>query len=119
MERVCAAAGRNSTDLAKALNLGRSELENVSTERKSSRVPKAEMFDDASMPDEAERTRIMEDIARLMREPSMPECARTAGLTFIGWLARRLPSESPHTLGVDEARASEKRVRAAKKARGA
>jgi hypothetical protein len=62
--------------------------------------------------DEAERTRLIGDITRLLREPSMPENTRVAGLTLIGWLARRRPSESPHALGIDEARESERRIRA-------
>jgi hypothetical protein len=47
----------------------------------------------------------------------MPETTRTAGLTLIGWLARRMPGEAPHALGVAEARQSERRVRTARKAR--
>jgi hypothetical protein len=42
----------------------------------------------------------------------MPESTRTAGLTLIGWLARRMPGEQAHALGVREARASERRLRA-------
>jgi hypothetical protein len=61
--------------------------------------------------DEAERTRLMADIIRLLREPSVPRTARLAGLTLIGWLARRRPDESPHAIGIDEARESERRIR--------
>jgi hypothetical protein len=64
--------------------------------------------------DETERTRLIADIMRLMREPAMPENARTAGMTLIGWLARRRPEESPHAIGIDEARESERRIRAAR-----
>jgi len=60
-----------------------------------------------SGPDECERARLIGDITRLLREPQMPAQARTAGLTLIGWLARRMPGESPHALGVIEARQSE------------
>jgi hypothetical protein len=60
--------------------------------------------------DEAERTRLMADIMRLLREPSMPRSARLAGLTLIGWLARRRPTEAPHAIGIDEARESERRI---------
>jgi hypothetical protein len=67
--------------------------------------------------DEIERAKLINDITRLIREPLMPEAARTAGLTLIGWLARRMPGELPHALGVPEARASERRLRAARKAR--
>src|SRR5260221_5828739 len=42
-------------------------------------------------PDESDRARLISDITRLIREPQMPETTRTAGLTLIGWLARRMP----------------------------
>jgi hypothetical protein len=61
--------------------------------------------------DEAERTRLMADIIRLLREPAVPRTARLAGLTLIGWLARRRPDESPHAIGIDEARESERRIK--------
>ncbi len=64
--------------------------------------------------DEAERTRLMADIMRLLREPSMPRSARLAGLTLIGWLARRRPNEAPHAIGIDEARESERRMQSAR-----
>jgi hypothetical protein len=67
--------------------------------------------------DEAERTRLIGDIMRLIREPAMPEATRHAGMTLIGWLARRRPDENPHALGIDEARESERRIQAARKAR--
>lgn len=71
------------------------------------------------VPDEGERARLISDITRLIREPLMPETTRTAGLTLIGWLARRMPGEAPHAIGVAEARESEQRVRTAqRKARG-
>lgn len=60
-----------------------------------------------------ERTRLIGEISRLLREPMLPAKARDAGLTLIGWLARRMPGEAPHTLGVTEARQSEQRLRAA------
>ena len=68
------------------------------------------------MADELERSKLITEISRMMREPTMPECTRTAGLTFIGWLARRMPGEAPHALGVPEARESERRMKAARKA---
>jgi hypothetical protein len=67
--------------------------------------------------DEWERARLISDISRMIREPSMPESTRTAGLTLIGWLARRMPGEAAHALGVPEARESERRMKAARKAR--
>ena len=52
------------------------------------------------IPDEGERARMISDITRLIREPHMPETTRCAGLTLIGWLARRMPGEAAHAIGV-------------------
>ena len=89
-----------------------------STERKH---PKSGIFEceegNSPIPNECERTRLIGEISKLLREPLMPESTRTAGLTLIGWLARRMPGETAHALGVAEARAgardSAARVRAA------
>jgi hypothetical protein len=62
-------------------------------------------------PDEGVRARLICDITRLLREPGMCETTRTAGLTLIGWLARRMPGEEAHAIGVSEARDSERRLR--------
>jgi hypothetical protein len=62
--------------------------------------------------DESERARLIADITRLIREPTMPEGTRLAGLTLIGWLARRRPSEVPHSVGVEEARRSKRHLQA-------
>jgi hypothetical protein len=59
----------------------------------------------AVMASECERTRLIGEIARLMGHESMPDDARTAALTLIGWLARRMPGECAHALGVEEAKA--------------
>lgn len=67
------------------------------------------------VPDEGERARLISDISRLIREPQMPETTRCAGLTLIGWLARRMPGEAAHAIGVHEARQSERRIRAAQR----
>ncbi len=64
--------------------------------------------------DEVQRTRLMADIIRLIREPSMPPGTRTAGMTLVGWLARRRPHEAPHAIGVEEARESERRLQTAR-----
>ena len=69
------------------------------------------------MPDEWERARLISDISRVLDEPSMPSETRIACLSLIGWLARRRPGESAHALGLDEARESERRIRARKAAR--
>ncbi len=42
---------------------------------------------------EEERTRLIGDIARVLHDGSVPAEARAAALTFIGWLARRMPGE--------------------------
>jgi hypothetical protein len=60
----------------------------------------------AASADESARARLIADIARLIREPTVPERTRLAGLTLIGWLARRRPDEVPHAVGVEEARRS-------------
>lgn len=70
---------------------------------------------DDELPDEGERARLISDITRLIREPHMPETTRCAGLTLIGWLARRMPGEAAHAIGVNEARQSERRLRAAQR----
>ncbi|MDP9150871.1 MAG: hypothetical protein M3O36_13150 [Myxococcota bacterium] len=61
--------------------------------------------------DESRRTRLIADLARLIREPSTPEETRVASLSLIGWLARRRPEEAPHAIGIDEARESEHRLK--------
>lgn len=42
---------------------------------------------------EEERTRLISDIARVLSDGPVPDEARAAALTFIGWLARRMPGE--------------------------
>ncbi len=54
-------------------------------------------------PHECVRTRLIGELTKLMREPEMPETTRTAGLTLIGWLARRMPGEEAHALGTSAA----------------
>jgi hypothetical protein len=56
----------------------------------------------AAMTAEEHRTRLIGDIARVLREGSVPEDARAAALTLIGWLARRMPGEEAHRAGVRE-----------------
>ena len=85
-------------------------IEAIYASRQPAREPRG--FCD-EIPDEGERARLISDITRLIREPHMPEPTRTAGLTLIGWLARRMPGEAPHAIGVAEARQSERRLRAA------
>jgi hypothetical protein len=56
----------------------------------------------AKMACEEERTRLIGQIASLLREGSVPAEARKAGLTLIGWLARRMPGEPVSLAGVEE-----------------
>jgi hypothetical protein len=46
-----------------------------------------------TMTAEEERTRLIGEIARVLRDGPVPDEARAAALTFIGWLARRMPGE--------------------------
>jgi hypothetical protein len=65
--------------------------------------------------DESDRTKLIGDISRLIREPEIPESARSAGLELIGWLARRMPGEAAHSVGVEEARESQRGMRMARR----
>lgn len=53
-------------------------------------------------PSEVDRVRLIGDLSRLLHQPDVPEATRAAGLTLIGWLARRMPGEAPHSLGVPQ-----------------
>jgi hypothetical protein len=70
--------------------------------------------EDQNAVDASERARLITDIGRLIRGPTVPETTRLAGLTLIGWLARRLPEEPAHAVGVEEARQSRRRLQAAR-----
>lgn len=63
--------------------------------------------------DPSQRTRLINDICCLIREPRVPEEMRTAGLALIGFLARRMPGEDAHDAGVHECKES-MRLRSAK-----
>jgi hypothetical protein len=65
--------------------------------------------------DESDRTRLIGDITKLILEPEIPDSARSAGLELIGWLARRMPGELPHDVGVEEARESERMFKASRR----
>lgn len=61
--------------------------------------------------DQQHRVRLIADLSKLLHDPCVPEAAKTAGLTLIGWLARRQPGEDAHGYGVAEAqRARSRRV---------
>ena len=51
---------------------------------------------------EDDRTRLIGQIAGILREDCVPAEARRAGLEFIAWLARRMPGEGPSQAGVCE-----------------
>jgi len=51
---------------------------------------------------EEDRTRLIGEIARVLRDDPVPDEARAAALTLIGWLARRMPGEAVSTAGVPE-----------------
>jgi len=55
---------------------------------------------------EDHRTRLIGEIAKVLRDECVPAETRAAGLVLIGWLARRMPGEDPHALGVEEMRAA-------------
>jgi hypothetical protein len=55
------------------------------------------------MRSECDRTRLIAELASLLRDCELPDEARHAGLTLIGWLARRMPGEGPSTVGVEQA----------------
>jgi hypothetical protein len=78
------------------------------------RVSSIQPIGGAVVADETERTRMITDIMRLLREDCLPEATRHAGLTLVGWLARRRLDEQPHGLGIEEARESERRILAAR-----
>lgn len=46
---------------------------------------------------EEQRARLIGEIATLLGSSKVPEEARAAGLTLIGYLARRMPGEGPHS----------------------
>lgn len=53
---------------------------------------------------EDHRTRLIGDLVSLLRSDLLSEEARTASLTLIGWLARRMPGEPASTVGLEEMR---------------
>jgi hypothetical protein len=42
---------------------------------------------------ESNRTELIGQIASMLQEPTVPAETRAAGLTLIGWLARRMPHD--------------------------
>ncbi len=46
---------------------------------------------------EASRTHLIGQIATVIKKADTPQEARQAGLTLIGWLARRMPQDSVDT----------------------
>jgi hypothetical protein len=71
---------------------------------------------------EDQRTRLIGDIARVLRADQVPDEARAAALTLIGWLARRMPGEPVssyelHRCSCHEQSAPSSRRRAARSVR--
>lgn len=54
------------------------------------------------MPSKLERTRLIGEIVQLLEEETITHEARAAALTFVGWLARRMPGECACQKGLDE-----------------
>lgn len=61
------------------------------------------------LPTEIDRVRLIGELSRILHEPEVPESMRAAGLTLIGWLARRMPGEDAHALGVPAPASTKKR----------
>lgn len=61
---------------------------------------------------ECDRTRLIAELASLLRECELPTEARSAGLTLIGFLARQMPGEAPSDYGVEEVTACKARLMA-------
>lgn len=59
---------------------------------------------------ECDRTRLIAELASLLRECELPNDARSAGLTLIGFLARQMPGEAPSDAGVEEVTACKMRM---------
>ena len=59
---------------------------------------------------EEERTRLIGEIACVLRDGPVPDDARVAALTFIGWLARRMPGESVSSCDIDRCQSTLRRV---------
>jgi hypothetical protein len=49
---------------------------------------------DVAMMSQPQRARLIGQIATVLRKADCPPEARQAGLTFIGWLARRMPHDA-------------------------
>ena len=63
-----------------------------------------------SLTDQQHRVRLIADISKLLHDPCVPDSAKAAGLTLIGWLARRQPGEDAHGYGVPEAQRARRRL---------
>lgn len=64
--------------------------------------PREMLHGNTTMTCEEDRTRLIGEIARVLRETSVPDETRAAALTLIGWLARRMPGEGASQAGVAE-----------------
>jgi hypothetical protein len=59
--------------------------------------------------EERQRVKLIGDLSKLLHDPCVPEAAKNAGLTLIGWLARRQPGEAAHAYGVESAQRARSR----------
>ena len=59
--------------------------------------------------EERQRVKLIGDLSKLLHDPCVPESAKSAGLTLIGWLARRQPGEEAHAYGVESVQRSRSR----------
>lgn len=112
MEDKAPAVSRETVDGEDGPQCGASALDDGYGDQSSSAPPVSGTRPTRPVSDEAARTRLMVEITRLIHEPETPEPTRSAGLTLIGWLARRKSHETPHAIGIVEARESERRLKA-------
>jgi hypothetical protein len=64
------------------------------------------------VPAEIDRVRLIAELSCILRDPSVPQQTRVAGLTLVGWLARRMPGEPAHALGCEDTEVTLVRSRA-------
>jgi len=70
--------------------------------REAGRVGLLNLVDDALWLDEDGRTDLMATIMRVVTVKDVSPAVHDAALAFVGWLARRHPSERPCETGVEE-----------------
>ena len=88
------------TDVAEALLGGALRKRSAVAIEKHAFKPGSEPQRCVGLPTEIDRVRLIGELSRILHEPEVPETMKAAGLTLIGWLARRMPGEDAHALGV-------------------